>query len=43
MIRMSSLWGKGGGRLAVLLVTAALLAVAYGASWADLLVRARHP
>ena len=39
MTRSSNLWGKGGGRLAVLLVTAALLAVAFGASWADLLVR----
>ena len=38
MTRSSNLWGKGGGRLAVLLVTAALLAVAFGASWADFLV-----
>jgi hypothetical protein len=35
MIRNSSLWGKGGGRLAVLMVVAALLAVAFGASWND--------
>jgi hypothetical protein len=35
MIRRSSLWGKGSGRLALLLVTAALLSLAFGASWAD--------
>jgi hypothetical protein len=35
MIKNSSLWGKGSGRLAVLIVTAAILAVAFGASWAD--------
>jgi hypothetical protein len=37
MIKHSSLWGKGGGRLAVLMVVAALLAVAFGASWNDAL------
>ena len=40
MIKNSSLWGKGGGRLVVLLVTAALLSFAFGASWADSALRA---
>jgi hypothetical protein len=34
-IRNSALWGKAAGRLAVLLLTAAALAVAGGASWAE--------
>jgi hypothetical protein len=34
-IRNSALWGKAGGRLAVLLLIAAAFAVAGGASWAE--------
>ena len=36
--KSSALWGKATGRLAVLLLLAAALAVASGASWAEWLL-----
>ncbi|MGZ4381306.1 MAG: hypothetical protein ACXVZ3_07800 [Gaiellaceae bacterium] len=36
-IRNSALWGKASGRLGALLLVAAALAAAGGASWAELL------
>jgi hypothetical protein len=39
MERRSALWGRGGGRLAVIAVLAGLMALAGAASWADHLAR----
>ena len=42
MNKNSTLWGKAVGRLAVLLLIAAALAVAGGASWAERALTSLH-